>query len=292
MELLKLTPEEFKKFAKFAYSKTGIHLPEEKSTLLSNRLRKRLRALKLDSFQAYYDMLSDDRYYEEELPNFLSAITTNETYFFRNEKLWTLLEGELIPCFERVKSDRSKSIRIWSAAASSGAEAYTAAIVLREHLPQFSHWDVTIVASDISERVLTIAREGLYDEYAVSKMSPVLVKRWFRKEGEKYRLVDDIRKMVRFQFHNLREPFPNARFDFVLLRNVLMYFDTAMKKRVLKVVSDALVPGGFLFVGDVDPIRTTAELSSVLTLEYQKPGLYFKPGVKHRGLLAEKAVTA
>jgi len=292
VELLKLTPAEFKKFAKFAYSRTGIHLPEEKCALLSNRLRKRLRALELDSFHAYYAVLSDDGRYEEELPHFLSAITTNETYFFRNEKLWALFEKELIPYFARVKSDRSRSIRIWSAAASSGAEAYTAAIVLRESLPRFSEWKVGIVASDISERVLTIAREGLYDDYAVSKMSPARVKRWFRQEEQKFRLVDDIRKMVRFQFHNLRELFRNARFDFVLLRNVLMYFDTAMKIRVLEVVSEALSPGGFLFVGDVDPIRTTAELSSVLKLEYQKPGLYFKPGVKHSGLAVEKAVTA
>ncbi len=278
MELLKLTPEEFKKVTELVYKNTGIHLPESKLSLLSNRLRKRLKALGLDSFDAYYRLIRSKSGYEQEEPHFLSAVTTNETYFFRNTKLWDYFENDFLS--ELVKRKKTKSIRIWSAASSTGAEAYTTAILLREKLPDFSSWNVTIIGSDISKNVLDSAQAAVYNDYALSKTSKTRVKRWFTKKGDNYELNDEIRKMVRFQFHNLRDAFPNARFDFVFLRNVLMYFDNAMKKRVITVVSDALVPGGLLIIGDVDPIRTTAELNAHMKLDYVRPGTYQKPSGK------------
>lgn len=277
MELLKLTTREFDRIARLIYDRTGIHLPPEKLGLLSNRLRKRLRALGLDTFEEYHKLLTDAVRCEDELPHFLSAVTTNETYFYRNTNLWNFFSGDLIKHFVATKTGDHKTLRVWSAASSSGAEAYTAAIVLREKLPAFSSWKVTIIASDISKNVLDTAKAGLYDDYAVSKMDPALVKRWFKSADGKHQLRDEIRNMVTFQFHNLREPFPNGKFDIVFLRNVLMYFDTAMKKRVIKVTSDALAPGGHLIVGDVDPIRTVPELNDAMTLEYKRPGIYVKP---------------
>lgn len=293
MQVLQLTVEEFAAMAKIVYDRTGIHLPEEKRSLLSNRLRKRLRALELDSFDGYRALISDAKRCDEELPHFLSAVTTNETYFFRNEKLWSMFVTDLIPYFnETKKSTAGKSLRIWSAACSTGAEAYTTAIVLREKLPEFSSWNVTVIASDISENVLNSAREALYDQYALSRTDESRIKRWFHREGDKYRLVDEIREMVRFEFRNLRDPYPNARFDLIFLRNVLMYFDTPMKKRVLSVVSDALVPGGRLIVGDVDPIRTVPELNECLPLDYVRPGLYAKPAKTCAGATPTRAATA
>lgn len=277
MELLKLTTQEFDRIARLIYDQAGIHLPPEKLGLLSNRLRKRLRSLKLDTFEDYYKLLTDKARCEEELPHFLSAVTTNETYFYRNTNLWTFFSGDLIKHFVATKPAGRKTLRVWSAASSSGEEAYTTAIVLREKLPAFSSWNVTIIASDISKKVLDKAKAGLYDDYAVSKMDPALVKRWFKSADGKHQLRDEIRKIVTFQFHNLREPFPNGNFDVVFLRNVLMYFDTEMKKRVIKVTSDALAPGGHLIVGDVDPIRTIPELNEVMTLDYKRPGVYVKP---------------
>lgn len=289
MELLKLTTREFNQVAKLIYDRTGIHLPPEKLGLLSNRLRKRLRVLELGSFQEYYKLLTDAARCEEELPHFLSAVTTNETYFYRNTNLWNFFSGDLIRHFVDTKPAGRKTIRVWSAASSSGEEAYTTAIVLREKLPAFSSWKVNIIASDISNNVLDKAKAGLYDDYAVSKMDPSLVKRWFTPADGKHQLRDEIRKIVTFQFHNLREPFPNGRFDVVFLRNVLMYFDNNMKKRVIKVTSDALAPGGHLIVGDVDPIRTIPELNDAMTLEYQRPGIYLKP-VGSRDGIAKKHV--
>ncbi len=280
MNLLKLTNEEFQKMAALVYDRTGIHLPIEKLSLLSNRLRKRLKALELESFAAYYDLLLDKKGCEEELPHFLSAVTTNETYFFRNEQLWNFIGGDFIKHIVESKKAGNKTVRVWSAASSSGEEAYTTSIVLREHLPNFATWNVTIIGSDISSRVLEKARGGVYDAYAVSRMPPALLKKWFKSDANTHTIRDEIKKLVRFQHHNLRDPFPNGRFDLVFLRNVLMYFDLDMKKRVIKHVSDALTPGGHLIVGDVDPIRTIPELSAANPCEYQRPGVYRKPGGK------------
>lgn len=276
MELLKLTEKEFEKVSKLVYDKTGIHLPPEKLGLLSNRLRKRLRALELETFEDYYKLISSKAGCEEELPHFLSAVTTNETYFFRNEQLWAFFKNELIPHWQESRG-KTRSLRIWSAASSSGEEAYTTAIALKESMPEIDNWSVSIIGSDISSRVLDHAKAAIYNDYAVSRMSKQQVQKWFDHKDDGYHLKEAVRKMVKFQFHNLRDKFPNGRFDLVFLRNVLMYFDIDMKKRVLEVVSDALAPGGHLIVGDVDPIRTVPELSKAMTLEYKRPGTYQKP---------------
>jgi len=277
MDLLKLTPSEFKKIAGLVYEKTGIHIDEAKLSLLSNRLRKRLKALSLQTFEDYYRLLRNKEKYEEELPHFLSAVTTNETYFFRNDQLWTFFGEDLIKHFTEAKKAGNKSIRIWSAACSTGAEAYTTAILLRERLPNLRSWDVKIIGSDISQNVLDAAKAGLYAEYAVSRTSKERIKKWFSRMDDKFQLKDEIRGMVEFKFHNLRDSFPNGRFDLIFLRNVLMYFDMKMKKRVVDVVCEALAPSGFLIIGDVDPVRTIPELRNHMSLEYKRPGTYQKP---------------
>lgn len=280
MELVKLTNAEFERLAKLVYERTGIHLPDSKLTLLSNRLRRRLRVLNLNGFGDYYDLLRDPKRSEDELPHFLSAVTTNETYFFRNEALWKYFRGTWLPELVKRKSAKNqKTIRIWSAASSSGEEAYTTAICLCEDLAERSKWNVNIFGSDISQRVLEKARSGEYNDYAVSRVPPATLQKWFTKSGEVFQLKDEVRNLVKFQFHNLRDAFPQGNFDLVFLRNVLMYFDNEMKKTVLANVSKALSPGGHLVVGDVDPIRQTPELHQSITLEYAGPNLYLKPEV-------------
>ena len=276
MESVKLTEKEFATFAKIVRERTGIHLEARKLSMLSNRLRRRLRALKLSTFAEYLHVLRDRRVCEEELPHFLSVVTTNETYFFRNEKLWDYIRNDWIPYIVEHRK-RAKAIRVWSAASSTGAEAYTVAICLHEAIPDFAAWRVQVIGSDISRRVLEAASEGEYDEYAIAKVPQLRRKRWFDAEGEKYRVKDELRKMVSFKFHDLREPFPNANFDLVFLRNVLMYFDLSMKLHVLQRVASALAPGGHLIVGDVDPIRHTPELNTNLTLDYVGPNIYRNP---------------
>lgn len=278
MELVKLTPQEFKKIAKLVYDQTGIDLQESKITLLSNQLRKRLRELKLNTYAEYYKLLRDPKRYDEEMPYFLSAVTTNETYFFRNEVLWKFVRETWLPeIVKRKKNNKTPSIRVWSAAGSSGEEAYTTAICIREGIMNITQWQITIVASDISQRVLERAQKGEYNDYAVSRMHKNLLKRWFKHQDEVFYLKPEIKELVHFQFHNLRDPFPSGPFDLVFLRNVLMYFDLEMKKRVLTNVCEVLAGGGFLVVGDVDPIRNIPGLGEVINLEYKGPNVYYKP---------------
>ena len=292
MELAKLTPAEFSKIAKLIYERTGIHLPDSKLTLLSNRLRRRLRSLQLDGFLDYYKLLRDPARCDDELPHFLSAVTTNETYFFRNDALWRFFREKWIPeIVERKRDTQGKSIRIWSAASSSGEEAYTAALCLREGLKDFGSWDVRVIGSDISRRILDRAKAAEYNDYAVAKMPPALLKKWFSEKDGTFSLKAEIRAMVSFQFHNLRDAFPNGRFDLVFLRNVLMYFDTAMKLKVLNTVTQSLAPGGHLYVGDVDPIRNTPELYQALTLDHKGPNLYQKPGPVTKSAAARVALS-
>ncbi len=278
MDLVKLTDTEFRDIAKFVYEHTGIHLPEEKLTLLSNRLRKRLRSLDLPGFRAYYDLLRDAKQFPDELPHFLSAVTTNETYFFRNDTLWKHIREVWLPeTLGRKEASKNRSIQIWSAASSSGEESYTAAICLCEHIRDLASWKVRVVASDISQRVLDQAQTGEYNDYAVSHIPKDLLAKYFDGGDGKFILKPNVRKLVTFQFHNLRDRMANGGFDLIFLRNVLMYFDTAMKLRVLAHVIDALAPGGHLVVGDVDPIRNTPELRDAVKLNYCIPNWYQKP---------------
>lgn len=278
MELVKLTPTEFKRIAKIVYDQTGIRLSDEKLTLLSNRLRKRLRELGLETFGQYQRLLERADTLAEEMPHFLSSVTTNETYFFRNEALWKFFREKWIPEIRRrALTTNERTVRIWSAASSSGEEAYTAAICLREELRDFDAWKVAIVGSDISPRMLDRAREGVYNDYAVSKLQSRSMKLWFKQVEGGHELSDAIKSMVQFTPHNLRDPFPNGRFDFVFLRNVLMYFDLEMKRTVLRNVQHAMVPGGYLIIGDVDPVRNCAEMSDVLEIEPVATNVYIKP---------------
>lgn len=279
VELQSLSEVEFAKFAKLVDELAGIHLPPQKRGLLANRLRARLRALGLETFREYLDQWKKPDFIDSELPFFLSAVTTNETYFFRNERLWQVVQKDLIPRIVQRGPVTGWSVRVWSAAASSGEEAYTISILLREMLPEFERWRVTVIGTDISNKVLSKAKAAVYNSYAVSKIEPSRLKKWFDKDQDNFTLRDEIRKMVRFEFHNLRDAMKGGPFDIVFLRNVLMYFDTPMKQTVIKNCSNALKPGGTLFIGDVDPVRTTAELANCVDLEFGAPGFYNKPTI-------------
>ena len=275
--LVQLTAEEFALFRDLIYDKTAICVGDQKRTLVSNRLRRRLRVLGLKRFREYYDLLADPALMEEEIPHFLSVVTTNETYFFRQERFWRLvLERLLDDIAARRSAAGHKSMRFWSGASSSGEEAYTLSIVISEYLKGKPGWDIHILGTDISQRVLEKARRAEYDAYAVSKMRPEQVKRYFTQtgDGRVYRLCDSIRNMADFRFHNLKDPMPDGRFDLVILRNVMMYFDRPAKRLILENVTEATVPGGYVFVGEIDPTKDAKDLRDGMNLEYVEPSLY------------------
>lgn len=277
---LQLTQSEFKLMQDLVYQMAGIAIGDHKVSMLSNRLRKRLAVVGLDSFKAYYHLLKSSKPEDDEISHFLSAVSTNETYFFRNEKLWDYAGTEMIKHLCQAKEGKTlKRAAFWSAACSIGAEPYNLAMILKQKLPKFKEWGIQIIGTDISRRVLDVAKKGIYQEYAVQKMSPQDRRKYFKhnEADNTYLLKDDIRKMVEFTPHNLRDPFKRNYFDVVFLRNVMMYFDYDMKKKVLENIFAALRVGGLMITGDVDPLRDGSDLREKSGLEYVCSNTYCKP---------------
>jgi chemotaxis protein methyltransferase CheR len=280
--LQSLEQREFDLFRDFIYKECGISLAETKIALLSNRLRKRIRALNLESYEDYYKVLTGGgKPAEEEMGHFLSAVTTNETYFFRNDNLWKFVEGDLLRYLEETFPPGSggPSWNFWSAASSSGEEAYTLAIVLREALPSYNPKSLKIIGTDISQRVLGKAKTAQYDDYSVQKIVPEIRKKYFEQKAENglWEVKPLIRDAVEFRFHNLRDLFLGPKFHVVFLRNVMMYFDLEMKFRVLDRIQEVMHPGGVLIMGDVDPMRQGGGLKDKIHLDYWKPTIYRIP---------------
>ena len=277
---LQLTQSEFKLMQDLVYQLAGISIADHKVSMLSNRLRKRLTVLGLDSFEAYYHLLKSSSIEDDEISHFLSAVSTNETYFFRNEKLWNYAGTDMIKHLCLAKEGQTlKRAAFWSAACSNGAEPYNLAMILKQKLPKFKEWGLQIIGTDISRRVLDVAKEGIYQEYAVQRVSQEDRRKYFKhiEADNTYALKDDIRRMVEFTHHNLRDPFKRNYFDVVFLRNVMMYFDYDMKKKVLENIFEALRVGGLMITGDVDPLRDGSDLRENSGLEFVCSNTYRKP---------------
>ena len=212
LNIKRLTEEEFKKFAKLIYDESGIYMKDSKITLLSNRLRKRLAALSLNEFSDYYKYLESltGEAKKKEYEELLDVVSTNETYFFRNERHFEALKDYCIP--ELVKIKKDKTLRIWSAACSTGEEPYTIAICIMESMKYLQGWNIEIIATDIAPSVLEFAREGYYSGRRIEKVPPEYLKKYFTlvdKEKGLYRINDNLKKMVNFYYLNFfKNPFP------------------------------------------------------------------------------------
>lgn len=244
---LELKPAEFKLFQTFMYDCAGINLNDKKQLLVRNRLRQRLEILHLHSYRDYYDYLMAPQHLPERQAA-INALTTNETFFFRHKNHWDFIIETLIPQWQKTATPMSV-FHAWSGASSTGEEAYSLAIVLA-HLFNATTWQTEIDATDINQEVLNAARQGIYHEYALQKTTTNCVKMYFEKNGTDYRVKPPIRRSVKFQLHNLMQPF-NAKisYDLIMLRNVLIYFDDSSKKIVMENVTAKLKPNGYLFVG-------------------------------------------
>jgi chemotaxis protein methyltransferase CheR len=255
-ELQRLTPEQFQRFQQFIYRQTGIRMQEGKLTLLSNRIRRRLRDLSIDSFEEYYRLLVAKRL-AGELEQFIDAITTNETHFFRTAGHFAWFSGPfldgLIAAAAAGRHDRSLSV--WSAACSSGEEAYSLAICLLEARHRLAGWKLSVLGTDICETVLERARAGRYDKRALEHVSAERLREHFTAEAEgEWKVKPAVAAPCEFRRHNLLEPLAGRRFDCVFVRNVLIYFDRASKEIAVRNLLASLVPGGSLVVGPADGV--------------------------------------
>lgn len=254
-----MTDAQFTTLRTIIYKRAGIHFPDNKKYVLESRLGKRLDELNIDDFDQYAALLSMGPYQVEEFQEMFNRITINETSFFRNEPQLEAFERIVLP--ELLEARRAtKRLRVWSAACSSGEEPFTLAIMVHRTLGvRLADWRVEILGTDISEKALAVADSGVYSNYAMRSTPDLVQKRYFREQGGKFTLSDDIRSMVRFETHNLKDRLAARRFgtwDVIFCRNVMIYFDDAMKSEVVDTFADQLAPDGRLFIGHSETLRS------------------------------------
>jgi len=274
--LVQVTDGELARFADLIYARTGIRVSPQKKTLLSNRLRRRLRETKIRSFDEYYQHLRSLRPDDAEWDAFLQEITTHETYLFRDETQWHWFQREFLPSHEAAcrASGRGRSLRIWSAACSTGDEAMTIACCVAACLTNLAQWKVQIVGTDIGVGALEQARSGVFSERAMRLVPEGYRSRFFTKakDAPVWQARPILAAMTSFRQHNLMTPLHESPFDLVFLKNVLIYFDTASKRTVLSNARAMIRPGGLLVAGAAEGV-----CDLIKDFERFQPWLYRKP---------------
>ncbi|MEK6791539.1 MAG: protein-glutamate O-methyltransferase CheR [Deltaproteobacteria bacterium] len=274
----RLLPETFRLLRDVIYARSGIAFAEAKMYLLEARLSRRLEVRGLKTFEDYYYYLTYDPEREKEFTQLLNVIVTNETSFFRDQTQLDVFSRGVVP---RIMEDKlrsgSKSIRVWSAACSTGEEPYTLAMLLMEAGLAAKGWTIEIVASDISEIVLRAAEAGHYDKYSLRNTPEVYLKKYFSNSGESFALKESVKGFVRYKRINLMEASDTRSvigFDIIFCRNVFIYFDDVSKKKAVSHLYDSLIRGGYLFVGFSESLHNITRLFKPVSIDrslvYQK----------------------
>lgn len=275
--LMELRPADFQRFSEMVYRHSGIHLGSVKTELLRARLAKRMRALSLTSFKDYYQAVLEDES-GEELARMLDVVTTNKTEFFREDKHFVLLAQSILPPLLAGAAQRAdKTLRIWSAACSSGEEAYTLAMCARE-ASVGTNVKVKILATDLSSRMIHRAVTGIYEKEKTQGIPPTLLQKYFESEGKgegkTYRVGNELRSMIQFHRFNLNDglfPFRNL-FDVIFCRNVMIYFDQAVQQDLVGRMAGVLRKGGYFFTGLSESLLAIKHpLKSMAASVYVKP---------------------
>ncbi|MEI0518217.1 protein-glutamate O-methyltransferase [Brachyspira murdochii] len=250
-----LSDSEFNELVKIIYDKTRIQMTNHKRALVTSRLSKRLRALHMDSFREYIDFVKNAK--DEELTNFVNAVTTNKTDFFRENKHFEYMKTNFLPEWEKnFKEGKVKNLRIWSAACSTGEEPYTIQMTLHEYFgANYDKYDIKVLASDIDTNVLAHGRAGIYKEESVESIQPNILRKYFlRGTGDKdglYKVKDILKKNLFFRQLNFKdEDFDiHTQFDLIFCRNVIIYFDKEFQKELFNKFHRYLKEDGLVFIG-------------------------------------------
>ncbi len=251
--LLAMTEKEFRRLSEFVHAEVGIKLPLSKKVMVEARLQKRLRTLGMPGYREYYDYLFSPKGLDEELVHLIDVITTNTTEFFREPRHFEIMNQETLPAW-RAAHGSGRPFRLWSAGCSTGEEPYTLSIVLSEFGLRAPGFRFRIMATDISTRVLTMAKNGVYPEERVAKMPIELKRRYFLRSKDRarklVRLMPEVRQTVEFKRLNFMQPFAFPEpMDTIFCRNVMIYFDRMTQEQLLKKFCTQLREGGFLFIG-------------------------------------------
>jgi len=256
-----ISDQEFSRFQQLINDVAGIHLAPHKKALLEARLSKHIRELGLASYGAYYKHVVKEKT-GDELVRMLDRISTNETHFFREPRQFEFLENRVFEEWREkaAAGHKPKRLRLWSAGCSSGEEPYSIAMLLLDRFPRHDGWEVEILATDLSTRVLDKAQAALWP-IAKAKEIPEKYLKQFMLRGTgsqdgKMKAGAEIRSLIQFERLNLNdERYPvTGRFDAIFCRNVLIYFDTPSRTRVIERLIDRLAPSGYLFVGHAESL--------------------------------------
>jgi chemotaxis protein methyltransferase CheR len=282
--MLFMTPEipmsadEFRLLRDFVYQHCGLNFTEDSKYLLEKRLGKRLQKHNLKSFKDYYYFLRYNPNKDQELSEVIDQLTTNETYFFREDfQLRAFVEDILPEIRMRKEPQAKKTLRIWSAGCSSGEEPYTIAMLLLDQ-PWLKSWRVEVIGTDISQRVLHMAREGVYGEASFRNTEALHKERFFTEHAGKLRINDEVRNLVTISHLNLFDSSRIAllgKMDVIFCRNVIIYFDQTGKRSVIENFFQRLASEGFLLLGHSESL---INLSTAFQLRHFKHDMvYQKP---------------
>jgi chemotaxis protein methyltransferase CheR len=277
-----MSAEEFRLLRDHVYSHCGILVREDMKFVMERRMWPRLEALGLRDFTGYHRYLSNDAQRREELEAAVEALTTHETYFFREPGQLEAFSEEVLPVLQQ-RNAALKRVRIWSAGCSTGEEAYTLAMLLRQSR-RFEGWDVEVYGTDISRRVLATARRAEYGPSSLRAAPPEQVARFFIPLGaNKVRVKDEVRAWVSFGQLNLLDAEACQlvpRMDAIFCRNVMIYFDLPARRRVLQSFHERLVPGGYLLLGHSENLLNLGADFELVHLHgdlaYRRPPLFPK----------------
>lgn len=264
MKAFEISEKEFKNFQSFIYQEAGISMADSKKQLVTNRLTKRLRHYKLARFRDYYELVHQPKFSDEK-QLLIDLLTTNETYFFREPKHFEFIEDKILSTF------RGRRFRCWSAACSNGAEPYSLGMVLDNKLGS-GRWEV--LATDISSRILETASQATYSLEEADKVPRDLLIKYCLKGVRSQHgvmLIDkSIINNIQFRRMNLNGVIPETgRFDLIMLRNIMIYFDLETKIKLVDELISRLHPGGYLIIGHSETLNAVSKKLTMI-----RPSIY------------------
>jgi len=270
-----LTPEEYERFRKLVYAKSGINLGNKKMNLVQSRLGKLIRSEGLESFHQYYEHVRRDTG-GKELGRLLDAISTNTTHLFREERHFALLREAIHNWLadERWRAEND-SLRIWSAGCSSGEEPHTIAMVAHDAMQNHPKFELKILATDLSHEMLTCAKSGMYSADDLKAVPDSFIRRYFRRvRGDpkaRVQLIPDLMKLIRFApFNLMSQTFPFRRgFHVIFCRNVMIYFDQKTRQCLVRKFAIHLKKTGYLMIGHSESLTGLNQ-----PLDYVEPAVY------------------
>lgn len=264
MTLIPLKDDTFRQITEFIYERSGIFLPPTKKYLVENRLQKVLEENNFKGFEEFFYAVKVSPTGKESVRLF-DAITTNETYFFREPMQFDVFIDHIVP---RIMEDKKSvgDVKVWSAASSTGEEPYTISMIMRERRPNVR---TDITGSDLSSKVLESARAAVFSSYSIRNVPEAYMKKYFMQRGQDYLLSASIKSSVKYKSTNLvdkRQMSEMRNMDVIFCRNVLIYFDEKAKQKVVSGLYDALRPGGFLIIGSSESLHNVTRAFKPVTI--------------------------